>query len=344
MKSRSANRGAGFTLVELLVVIAIIGTLVALLLPAVQAAREAARRMSCANNLRNIGLAILNFEQTTKVFPKGIHYGKDSKTGETRYEVSKEFWHIPMTGKGWIVDILPYLEQQALYEGLRPGFEDTQHWDLNSGTGMARLEIREFMRQQLPVLTCPSDPSAIVRDDVFWWLDTEVATTSYKGMLGDNYYAISVGNRLWRPDVANPNAPKRDGAIPDCHDGLEECSGILWRNNYPFNISMRMVTDGTSNTIVAGEDVFEYNPAGAAYFSNGDWGSAYSPLNFFAASPEIARGMWYDTRGFRSYHPGGVHFAKVDGSVQFINDTIEHQTFRALSTKAGGEITGSEAL
>ena len=342
MNTEKVTRRAAFTLVELLVVIAIIGVLVALLLPAVQAAREAARRMSCSNNLKNIGLAIQGFENSAKKFPVAIHYGLPAH-GSPKIQVDPPYDKIPLTGKGWIVDILPYLEQQPMYDGMKPGFDKTAT-DFStptetSGSGMSLPEIRPYMQMQLPVLTCPSDPSAIVRDDCFWWPGIMVATTSYKGMLGDNSMVPSLTQ--WIPDSSNPNAPKRYGSRPDCHDGFEECSGILWRNNYAHNVTLRKVTDGTSNTIIVGEDVVEADPHSAAYFSDGDWSIANQPLNYYYTGPDPVADHWYDTRGYRSRHPGGVQFVMVDGSVHFIQESIEHLVYRALSTKAGDEVYGT---
>ena len=337
-----------FTLVELLVVIAIIGVLVALLLPAVQAAREAARRMSCSNNLKNIGLAIINFEGTSKKFPVGIHYGVP------QCQVPSEYCDIAMTGKGWIVDILPYLEQPAMHDGMKLGFNDPSRSagamkfaaTSSGGRGMGRKEIREFMLKQLPVLTCPSDDSATTRPtNQFWWNGIEVATTNYKGVLGDN--VVVPGFSQWRVDGGGV---KRDGSAPDCHDGLEECNGILWRNNYGHDITLRKVTDGTSNTFVVGETVVGQDPHSTAYFSDGDWAGVSPALNFFLPVEEMDKvnagqsEKWAWVRGFRSRHPGGAHFVMVDGSVHYINEGVDHQVYRALGTKDGGEAHGLGSL
>ncbi len=349
MYCRQRKQNQAFTLVELLVVIAIIGVLVALLLPAVQAAREAARRMSCANNLKNVGLAIINFEGTNKNFPVSVNYDTDCEIFPfhgTTGDCGKA-----RTGKGWIVDILPFFEQQAMYDGMKIGFDDpsksaaAQRFRANvtGGRGMGRNEVREFMQLQLPVLTCPSDESATQRDDMFWWLGVDIATTSYKGVLGDNA-VIAGGGGEWEADPPNPSSPKRDGSRPDCHDGdPEECNGIFSRNTYGHKITLRTVVDGTSNTFLAGEGVVEQDLHSAAYFSDGDWAGVYQPLNFFLDESQSPKDKWRDTRGFRSRHPAGVQFVMVDGSVHFVVEGIDHLTYRALGTRNGEEVVGSEA-
>ncbi len=211
---------------------------------------------------------------------------------------------------------------------------------------MGRSEVREFMQMQLSVLTCPSDDSAtILRDDQYWWQNIEVATTNYKGVLGDS--VVVPGFSRWRVDRGGM---LRDGSSPDCHDGIEECNGILWRNNYGHNVTLRRVTDGTTNTFIVGETVVDQDPHSTAYFSDGDWAGVYQPLNFFLTEEEMKEvnahksAKWADVRGFRSRHPGGAHFMMVGGSAHFVNEGVNHQIYRALGTKNGEEPYGLENL
>ncbi|MAT69096.1 MAG: hypothetical protein CMJ58_06175 [Planctomycetaceae bacterium] len=346
--TRKSNQCRGFTLVELLVVIAIIGVLVALLLPAVQAAREAARRMSCANNVKNLALAVQNFHDATKHLPYGIDYGRYGPENEitapnNRMNVTPSKWakNDNLTGKGWIVDVLPQLEQQPLYDGMKPGFQYEPNQSKNfsaggrGGSGMGNITIRQFIAQQIPVLSCPSDPSGGVREDQWHWGNVATATTNYKGVIGDPKIGMTFGaNGEW-----SKSGDDYWGSEPDCFESIN-CPGLFWRFSYYNPINFKEISDGLSNTFLIGEAVVEQDFHSAAYFSDGDWASCNQQLNYFvlAEPDQIKNDFWFDVRGFRSRHPGGAHFAMADASVQFVGEDIDHLIYRGLSTKAGGEI------
>ena len=346
VKHNSPQRG--FTLVELLVVIAIIGVLVSLLLPAVQAAREAARRMSCVNNMKNVALAVQNHHDVKDHLPYSVDYGlyggevyldgtEAAKSNLWRGNEKRYF-----SGKGWIVDILPQLEQQAKYDRIKPflatsGDRTTFFAKPNLGKGIGDASLRDITGEQMSILTCPSDPTAIPRDDLWHWKDVFTGVTSYKGVAGDT----AVGGESPVGGSITGGAGEWDdepwGSTPDCFEYLD-CNGLFWRFSYYDPINFRRITDGLSNTFLMGEAVTEQDLHAAALFSDGDWASCNQQLNYFVPDVQLVTDNWYDVRGFRSYHPGGVNFAMVDASIQFVNEDIDHRIYRGLSTKDGGEI------
>jgi len=300
-------RRVGFSLVELLVVITIIAILAAMLLPAAQSARETARQMQCRNKIRQIALAIRSYDNTHEIFPYGISYDNPIDGVPPTPELS---------GKGWILTILPQLEQQKLFDQFIPGFDGS----MVAGGGIAKPECVEAVKTQLPILQCPSEPS--VKDNTimqFQWANREVAQTSYKGVIGDTRMgggaSAFVGNG-W-----------------DCHRRTD-CPGIFWRNSYLNPTRLSSIRDGLASTFMVGEDVAEENHHSAAYYCNGDYASCHVPLNYFPGTPR----EWWNVMSFRSLHPGGAHFCMADGSVHFIHETINYDLYRALSTKAGGEV------
>jgi len=335
----------GFTLVELLVVIAIIGILVALLLPAVQAAREAARRMSCSNNLHNIGLACLNFHDSAKHLPITIsQWPEDWNLHMTQFLGPKDGKMDPKnggpgySGKGWIVDILPPMEETTIYDAIKTALKNStgdKKFTLTgptSGSGMGHPAIRDIISQQLPWLSCPSDPSAQPSDRLWYWR-VFTATTSYKGVIGDSEITSDGGGPA-------KDSPFTDLGSDDCHN-TAECNGLIWRATYFYPVSLRKVTDGTSKTFMVGESVVAQDYHSAAFFSDGDWATCGNPLNYFIIpeeETEIKKAPnWQAARGFKSLHPGGAQFVMADGSVQFVNESISHDVYRGLSTRDGGE-------
>jgi prepilin-type N-terminal cleavage/methylation domain-containing protein/prepilin-type processing-associated H-X9-DG protein len=307
MRSRQQPT-SGFTLVELLVVIAIIGILVSLLLPAVQAAREAGRRAQCSNNLRQFGLAIHNYHDQMRSLPISISIWPEGNA----YTPQRN-------GKGWIVSILPQLEQAPLYEQFSQfGFNG----DFGSGGGIASPNCKPFLKSLISVIKCPSDGlSTPTATDQFQLGGTEVVTTNYKGVIGDTR-------------MGGTGSVHTLGTVPDCHNN-RGCNGLFYRNDYQDKLTMASITDGTSNTLMVGEDIPMHNQHSAAYYSNGDYCSCHGPINFFPKPPRPS--YWPDVMTFRSLHPGGSQFCLADGSVRFITQNIDHATYRATCTRNLGE-------
>jgi prepilin-type N-terminal cleavage/methylation domain-containing protein len=351
MKRRSVGelRGA-FTLVELLVVIAIIGILVALLLPAVQAAREAARRMGCSNNLHNISLAVLNFSDAKKRIPHSRNMWAEERDITGRWvgppdgKLATKNGGPGYSGRGWMVEILPQMEEQALFDGIEAGLKTIngqKTWGTPralAGTGMGVLELRPLLERALPWMVCPSDESAQPSDKQFHWTPVLIGTSSYKGVLGDNvvWPAFTIHNDGTMP-------PQGAGASIDCHNSVSNCNGLFWRNAYYSPLKLKDIIDGQSKTLMVGEAVVGQDFHSAAFFADGDWASANVTLNFFlvAATEQDIIDDWYNVRGFRSLHPGVVQFALADGSVQVLQEGIDHKVYRGMATRNGEEVTSA---
>jgi hypothetical protein len=289
--------------VDLLVVIAIIGILIALLLPAVQSAREAARRAQCGNNLKQLALGVHNYHDTYNTFPITMDY----------YGIKP---NKPVNGVSWLVRALPYVEQVPLHEQMSVCYEG----DYSKGLGMNSLKCKKFYQVQLPLHHCPSDPSVKeLTKDMFRFKGTDVAQTSYKGVLGNS--RIGGSSSKWQ-------------GSPDCnHD--ETCNGLFFPNTYLRPIRIADISDGTSNTLMLGEDIPEHNVHSFWIHADTDYASTYAPLNYLPNPPTPLE--WWNVISFRSRHPSGAQFCTADGSLHFVSQQIDYVAYQQLSTRGGGE-------
>ncbi|MEW4565965.1 DUF1559 domain-containing protein [Bremerella sp. JC770] len=311
-----------FTLVELLVVIAIIGVLVALLLPAVQQAREAARRMSCSNNLKQLGLACHNYNDTYGVFPNA---SIDQECGITR----ANYQSAPFPGSGtsqwsWGATLLPFMEMSGLYETLQPGQNRLADL-LDDPTALA------IMQQHYSQFRCPSDiaPDTNENRTLSSRSGEEVATSV------SNYVAAncSFDYSLFRGDVAT-NVDWPNGVFN---------WGLYANGAMPSHGANRTaeMTDGLSNSALISERTWTIrHPASSATLiptnagvlfgnnvSTGGYGLRNQlPAVIFGASYGINDPIYGQYGGVSSQHPGGVMMALCDGSVRFVPETIELTT------------------
>jgi len=304
-----------FTLIELLVVIAIIAVLIALLLPAVQQAREAARRSQCKNGLKQVGLALHNYHETYNVFPAACFKVLVYDTGATAQ--NKQSTH-------WGSMLLPYLDQSALYNQMTFG-SDSLIW--SSGNNLLARQTR------LSVLICPSAP-----DQNRY---TEYDKDGVK--IGDdiapcNYGVVTSGT------AGNGNAENHNYLDDGSYPGTARFNGPFVQN---FCLPASEYLDGLSNTVGVGERY--RNAASAAdneklrqYFCLGSPNSQNLHAAFLGSVGTTFNDTTgsYGFAGFQSAHTGGVQFLLMDGSVRFISENIARETRGALGSRAAGETVG----
>jgi prepilin-type N-terminal cleavage/methylation domain-containing protein len=313
----NARLRRGFTLIELLVVIAIIAILVAMLLPTVQQAREAARRSQCKNNLKQLALALHNYEETHTTFPPGL------VTINPQASVvicslgfgfgASDSWNEAQSGAGvhgtsWMLQILPYVEKNTLYE----------EWDFE----LSPSGNRAVGETDIPFFYCPSRRSNAISDARMFQGWTK-GGTDYGGCLGVcNGFHDCGTHEFWRVATGNrPEAP---------------CKG-MFRVNSATRI--RDVTDGMSNTIMLGE--LERLDRSTGNFSQDGWAIGGSPTIFSTCSNRC-RGPNSDFfEEPASDHVGGIHVGLADGSIRFTADSIDKTIFAALGSMQNYEVLGN---
>jgi prepilin-type N-terminal cleavage/methylation domain-containing protein/prepilin-type processing-associated H-X9-DG protein len=324
---RHAVRRPGFTLIELLVVIAIIAVLIALLLPAVQSAREAARRMQCINNLKQMGLATANYESANAIYPAANFY---THQGNSQFGFSE------------FVAMANYLEQGPVYNAAN--FSTSPYSPANITVGSISVSV----------LACPSDPSAgsgvsmaVAGADYFPYGQTVPASFQALNQ-GISFYFGNSGpwnangfNQAANPFTTDPGLSAHElGVIVD-----------------QGSVKLASITDGTSNTMLFSEKGHGFLSATSQtyydYWNDGDPGlsvfEARFPPNMMKKYSKTAVAYW-GLNNAKSFHPGGVNVGFCDGSVHFIKETIDswamqQPDYNGLpigATGEGGSGTGSD--
>ena len=317
----------GFTLVELLVVIAIIGILIALLLPAVQAAREAARRSQCTNNLKQLGLALHNYHDTFNVFPP---YAFDRGwAGEANWE--QDTPNKMIKNHNGMVVLLPFFEQQALYD-LYDFTQTACHYVRNSNRSLAGDAVASgnaaVVGNRIETLLCPSDPGDVRTSTSTAY--SPVGGSTYRGIKTN--YDFSGENSYWYFNYWHhraANARYMFGENSDC-----DFAAIL---------------DGTSNTVAMAETLRTVANGSCPAWGFRGWVMTGIDLDYGINVTSIpANWSWVSDKTDHKYrlrtwgtggslHPGGLNVCLGDGSVRFISETTDVIVLRAISTIAGGE-------
>jgi prepilin-type N-terminal cleavage/methylation domain-containing protein/prepilin-type processing-associated H-X9-DG protein len=346
VEGRGASRRVepgGFTLIELLVVIAIIAVLIALLLPAVQQAREASRRAQCVNNLKQIGLAVANYESSLGCIVSGYisASGPMARFGVPGYNPD------PQTGDngpgwGWLALLLPGVEQGPLYSAINM---DLPTWVADNGT---------VVKVALGVYLCPSANNP----------------TPTCALVDARQNPLPVANAQFARANYQYNQGWNDSSMPptvDVSDPVRGCNGPIYRNS---RVTYAAVTDGLSNTVVAGEK--------APYLADASWvgivpGYRHFAYNAFASAGTGGVAVNYDyasallavhsgpslyedplvihppnsplghTDEMYALHPGGANVLMGDGSVRFIKQSINLLTWQAISSRGNGEVVSADA-
>jgi prepilin-type N-terminal cleavage/methylation domain-containing protein len=290
-----------FTLIELLVVIAIIGVLVALLLPAVQKVREAANRTKCASNLKQLGLALHNYHDANGRFPVGAD---------------------TVNGLSWRVPILPYVEQDALFKlfSFDPG-----PW--NGGPNREGPNKMVHALNRIPIYNCPSVPVILASNGSSTLVDgRRTFTSDYHGVAG--------------PKGTNPVTSAAYGWEPNpSGQGGFASQGVLGRDS---KVRLTDISDGTSNTLVVGEVSVRWN-ANILESDGADWVRGVGFSNGMAACRNVQNAIntpyngVYNDISFGSQHTGGAQFVMGDGSVRFVQQSVDLVLYKSTASRDGGE-------
>jgi prepilin-type N-terminal cleavage/methylation domain-containing protein len=333
----------GFTLVELLVVIAIIGILISLLLPAVQAAREAARRMQCTNNFKQMGIAMHTYHDALKSFPSG--YVTNAVTAPvTEFGDDAPGW-------GWGALILPYMEQTALYDQLMSNKLSAWH------TGNA-----EAVRRNIATFLCPSDPRSQELTDIEGDTEWQLLTYNDSGTFTNPDF-VGRGIQFGRSSYVACNGTEESWLfggteVTNGGDALvrQWADGAFFRNS---RTTIGSITDGTSNTILLGECASTLGnktwvgvhpdatvwckhpnrvidnepPATLVLFHSGPSEAEYSLEGRYTVHPPNSPNAM--ACGTYSHHTGGMNALYGDGSVPFISTTVNHLEYASACTIAG---------
>lgn len=319
----------GFTLIELMVVIAIISLLIALLLPAVQQAREAARRIGCRNNLKQMGLALHNYLQTYNVFPRGGFGGSLGNPSQYNSPNARQCRIL-----SWGTSLLPYLDQAPLY----------QQW--NQGRWYLEPENQELARTVLPVFQCPSSPLPSLRANG----DSAASEPRY----ARSDYAGNYGERAIRCHPATGCANN----YADLGDNSGQPRGTMMlqplASVYAPALRIQDVTDGTSQTIFVGEAPYAIHGLWAGHKNVMDQSaplnarlSLRSPFQSCLVPASQAQkvgqlGCDIGSQDFHSVHGGGGFFLYGDASVRFLNENADLKVFAALLSRRGGEVISGD--
>ena len=332
----TVRRSAGFTLIELLVVIAIIAVLIALLLPAVQQAREAARRTQCRNNLKQLGIAMHNYHETHRILPSGAFCAAG------RYS----YCH------NWMESLLPFIEQTAAYN------------QLNFRAALTTAPNPDVLNNlSIPSLYCPSDPDiGLMHNFIVGYQPGGIGTSS----MGQSY-SLSGGPIAFETTCAiskmtpNINCIQGNGGSAQ---NLSSAAGFDGYNNFgapgmfsggPRAWRFSDCTDGTSNTFLMGESLPAYTPYLRYFNEVFNVASTNTPPNYYKSTTCVkvtaasCGGLGQPCNrcidymiGFNSMHTGGVHMMMSDGSVRFVSESINYSTWNFLGNRSDGNVVTIE--